>query len=481
MNLPKPSVAAVVLGIQEYTKMNSYFLPEQSIFRAYDIRGVVGKTLTPEVLFAIGLGIGSEAQDRGQKKIIVGYDGRLSGPSFAKAMADGLMASGCDVIMLGQVTSPMLYYATCVLETQSGVMITGSHNPPEYNGIKTVIAGKTIYGDELQEIYQRLVNKKLRQGQGSSKEVDILDNYIERIVSDIKLPRKMKVVIDCGNGVGGKVAPTLFKKIGCEVIPLFCEVDGTFPNHHPDPSVIENLRDIIAAVKANKADVGLAFDGDADRIGLVTNLGEVIMPDRTLIFLARDVLKRHPGAVIPFDVKCTRHLAEEITKHGGKPEMIQTGHAILKAKVKEVNAPVAGELSGHIFYSERWYGFDDGIYDAARIVELLSQDSRTCSEIFATIPDSINTPELKMDMADDKKFKFMEDFAVKAEFGDAKVITTDGLRIEFKDGFGLMRPSNTTPIIIFRFEGDTQEALVHIQKIFREQLLKFSKDLVLPF
>jgi phosphomannomutase / phosphoglucomutase len=461
--------------------MINYTIPEQSIFRAYDIRGVVDKTLTPEVLYAIGLGIGSEAQDRGQHKVVVGYDGRLSGPSFAKAMADGLMASGCDVIMIGQVTSPMLYYATCVLDTKSGVMITGSHNPPDYNGIKTVIAGNTIYGDDLQKIYQRIADKKIRQGKGAITEVDILAQYIERIVSGISLKRKLKVVIDCGNGVGGKVAPTLFEKLGCEVIPLFCEVDGTFPNHHPDPSVIENLKDIIAKIKTEKADVGLAFDGDADRVGLVTNLGEVIMPDRTLIFLARDALKRHPGAIIPFDVKCSRHVAEEITKHGGKPEMIQTGHAILKAKVKAVNAPVAGELSGHIFYTERWYGFDDGIYDAARILELLSQDSRTCSEIFATVPDSINTPELKMEMADDKKFKFMEDFMAQAKFPDGKIITIDGLRVDFKDGFGLMRPSNTTPIIIFRFEGDTKEALVRIQNTFREKLLAFDKNLVLPF
>ena len=453
----------------------------QSIFRTYDIRGIVGKDFTPEIVYTIGLSIGSEAQDRGQHKIIVARDGRLSGPELLEALAYGIKETGCEVINIGEVPTPTLYYATNVLDTRSGVMLTGSHNPPEYNGIKIVIDGITFCEDDIQNLYRRITANNFHKGKGSEQQIDILDQYIERIVSDIKLASPLKIVIDCGNGVGGKVAPTLFKKLGCEVIELFCEVDGTFPNHHPDPLIPENLQDIIAAVKTHQADVGLAFDGDADRLGVVTNQGEIIWPDRQLILFIRDILPRHPGARIPFDVKCTQHLATEIARLGGIPEMSRTGHALLKAKVKELNAPIGGELSGHIFIRERWYGFDDALYCGARLLEILAQDPRVSSEIFADIPDSINTPELKIAMSDEEKYKFMEKFVKEARFPEAKITTIDGIRVDFPDGFGLVRPSNTTPYIILRFEGHSEEALERIKKIFKDQLLTLDKNLELPF
>jgi phosphomannomutase/phosphoglucomutase len=453
----------------------------QSIFRTYDIRGIVGKTLTPDIVYTIGLSIGSEAQDRGQNKIIIGRDGRLSGPELLAALADGIKETGCDVINIGEVPTPTLYYATNVLDTKSGVMLTGSHNPPDYNGIKIVIDGITFCEDDIQNLYHRIKANNFHSGRGSEQRFDIIEQYIERIVSDVKLERVLKVVIDCGNGVGGKVAPTLFKKLGCDVIELFCEVDGTFPNHHPDPLIPENLQDVIAAVKTQQADIGLAFDGDADRLGVVNNQGEIIWADRQLILFVRDILPRHPGARIPFDVKCTQHLAKEIEKLHGIPEMSRTGHALLKAKVKELNAPIGGELSGHMFFRERWYGFDDGLYAGARLLEILAKDPRSSSEIFADIPDSINTPELKMGMPEEEKYKFMEKFIREAKFPEAQITTIDGIRVDFPDGFGLVRPSNTTPYIILRFEGHTKEALERIKEIFREQLLALDKHLELPF
>lgn len=452
-----------------------------SIFRTYDIRGIVDQSLTPDIVYTIGLAIGSEAIDQQQNKVIIGRDGRLSGPEFLKALAAGLKQSGCEVINIGEVTSPILYYATNVLDTKSGVMITGSHNPPDYNGIKIMLNGVTLCEDTIQNLYRRIVANDFHSGSGQEQQVAIIDQYIERIVSDIHLTRPLKVVIDCGNGVGGLVAPKLFKELGCEVIELFCEVDGTFPNHHPDPLIVDNLQDMIKEVKQQQADLGLAFDGDADRVGMVTNKGEIIWPDRQMILFIRDILPRHPGAHIPFDVKCTQHLAKEIEKSGGIPEMTRTGHALLKAKVKELNAPIGGELSGHIFFAERWYGFDDGIYAAARLLEILAKDSRTSNEIFADIPNSANTPELKLAMADDKKFQFMEKFIATAKFPEAKITTIDGIRIDFADGFGLVRPSNTTPAIILRFEGETEKALERIKNIFREQLLKTDENLKLPF
>lgn len=452
-----------------------------AIFRTYDIRGLVGKELTIDSVYTIGLAIGSEAIDRGQKKIAIGRDGRLSGPDFLKALAAGIMKSGCDVINIDEVTTPILYYAANVLDTQSGVMITGSHNPPEYNGIKIVIGGVTLYEKAIQDLYRRIIADNFHYGEGKEQKEDLLDQYIKRVTDGIKLVKPLKIVIDCGNGVGGKVAPRLFKALGCEVTELFCEVDGHFPNHHPDPSIMENLKDLIIAVKAHNADIGLAFDGDADRIGVVTSKGDVVLPDRQMILFARDILKRYPGAAIPFDVKCSRHLTNEITKSGGKPVMIRTGHSLIKAKINELKSPIGGELSGHIFFKERWYGFDDGIYVAARLLEIVAQDGRSSADIFAEVPNSINTPELKLNIAEDLKFKLIENFITKANFEDANVTTIDGIRVDFKDGFGLMRASNTSPAITFRFEGDTKEALERIEKIFKDQILMLDKSLKLPF
>ena len=477
-------VVKVDSDIQETTKMTKYNIYNNvlaSIFRTYDIRGIVDKSLTQDIIYTIGLAIGSEARDRGENKVIIGRDGRLSGPKFLKALASGLKQSGCDVINIGEVISPILYYATAVLDTKSGVMITGSHNPPDYNGIKIIIGGVTLCEGAIQDLYRRIVTNNFHFGSGKEKRINIIGQYVKRIVSDVKLARPLKVVIDCGNGVGGKVAPKVFKKLGCKVIELFCKVDGTFPNHHPDPQVEENLRNIIATVKSRHADIGLAFDGDADRLGIVTNKGENIWPDRQMILLIRDILQRHPGARIPFDVKCTQHLAREIKKSGGKPEMVRTGHALLKAKMKELNAPIGGELSGHIFFKERWYGFDDGVYSAARLLEILSKDPRSSSEVFAEIPNSVNTPELKLAMPDDEKYEFMKRFIVRAKFPEANITTIDGIRVDFNDGFGLVRASNTTPCIIFRFEGETQKALQRIKRIFKQQLLEMDKNLVLPF
>lgn len=452
-----------------------------SIFRTYDIRGIVGHELTDDTVYSIGLAIGSEARDRGQKKIAIGRDGRLSGLEFSKALAAGIMKSGCDVINIGQVTTPLVYYAANVLDTRSGVMITGSHNPPEYNGIKIVIAGTTLFEEAIQNLRKRIIADNFNYGEGKEEHVDLIDHYIKRVVDDVKLAKPLKVVVDCGNGVGSVVAPKLFKGLGCEVIELFCEVNGNFPNHHPDPSVMANMQDLIAAVKTQKADIGFAFDGDADRIGVVTSNGEVVLPDRQLILFIRDILQRYPGASIPFDVKCSRHLANEIAKHGGKPAMIRTGHSILKAKINELQSPIGGELSGHIFFKERWYGFDDGIYAAARMLEIVSKDGRSSADIFAEIPNSINTPELKLSIADDRKFKFMAEFIAAARFSDAKVVTIDGIRVDFADGFGLMRCSNTSPAITFRFEGDTNEALARIEKAFKDQILALDQSLNLPF
>ncbi len=453
----------------------------KSIFRAYDIRGIVGETFIPNNIYTIGLAIGSEAQKRGEQTIIIGRDGRLSGPELLKSLSAGIRASGCNVINLGEVTTPILYYATNVLSSTSGVMLTGSHNPPNYNGIKIVLQGNALYEQGIYNLHDRIVNKDFSYGEGKEELKPIIDDYITRVVSDIKLAKKLKVVVDCGNGVGGRVAPKLFKALGCEIIELFCEVDGNFPNHHPDPSDDKNLQDLVKAVKANKADVGLAFDGDADRVGVVTNEGKIIASDRLLMFFAIDMLSRHPGAVIPFDVKSTRHLADQITKHGGVPLMMQTGHSYIKAKMKEINALLAGEFSGHTFFKERWYGFDDGIYTGARFLELLAKDSRTSDQIFTALPDCMHTPELKLPMSDEMKFAFMDKLQKQIQFADAKVTTIDGVRADFKDGFGLIRSSNTTPYLIMRFEGDTAEALARIQKVFKEKLLAIEPGLQIPY
>lgn len=455
-------------------------LPKQ-IFKAYDIRGVVGDTLTDEIVRDIGQAIGSEARDREVDTVVVGRDGRMSGPVLLDALASGLMASGCNVIDIGQAPTPVVYFAAFELDTHSAVALTGSHNPPAYNGLKMVIAGETLSGDRIQGLRERIEQSDLVDGQGTRLERSLTQTYIDRICTDVKPARSLKVVIDCGNGVAGAVAPELYRRLGCDVVDLYCDVDGSFPNHHPDPSQEANLQDLIRAVAKHEADVGLAFDGDGDRLGVVSPRGQVIWPDRQMILFARDILEREKGAQIIFDVKCSRTLAQAIREAGGRPVMWRTGHSFIKAKLKESGAALAGEMSGHIFFKERWYGFDDGLYAGARLIELLSRDDRSTQEIFDALPDSCNTPELRIEMEEGEHFKFMAELEKTANFSEGKVSTIDGVRVDFDDGFGLVRPSNTTPILVLRFEAETPEALERIQKRFREWILGTRPDVQVPF
>ena len=453
----------------------------KEIFKAYDIRGIVGKTFTAEIVEAIGHAIGSEAVARKQHSIVIGRDGRLSGPEMAQALARGIQKSGINVIDVGMVATPMTYFAAYELKTHSAVMVTGSHNPPDYNGLKMVLGGETLAGEMIQALRERLETNDLAHGAGSFQQQDIANAYIERIVSDVKLTRPMKIAIDAGNGVAGAYAPTLFKKLGCEVTELFCEVDGNFPNHHPDPSQPKNLQDLIAALKSGDAEIGLAFDGDGDRLGIVTKDGQIIFPDRQLMLFAADVLSRNPGAEIIFDVKSTRKLFGWIKERGGKATLWKTGHSFIKAKMKETGALLAGEMSGHIFFKERWFGFDDGLYAGARMLEYLSKQS----DINATLhglPDTVNTPELNITMPEGEHYTLMDKLQKIAKFtGADEVITLDGLRVEYPDGFGLARPSNTTPVIVLRFEADNVEALKRIQEDFRRVFLEAAPELTLPF
>ncbi|HBC72111.1 MAG TPA: phosphomannomutase/phosphoglucomutase [Coxiellaceae bacterium] len=452
----------------------------EEIFRAYDIRGIVPETFNKDNIYTIGVAIGSEALSRGQNTVAVGRDGRISGPELLQALIAGILATGCNIVNIDEVTTPILYYAAAIMESHSGVMLSGSHNPPNYNGIKIVIGGETLYGEAIQKLHNRIVKKDFKFGSGKASQIEIIDDYLQRVTGDVKLARPLKVIIDCGNGVGGLVAPKLFRMLGCEVTELYCEVDGNFPHHQPDPSVPKNLEELVELVKAKKADVGLAFDGDADRVGVVTEKGEIIAADRLLMLFAIDFLTRHPGMTITFDVKCTKHLAEQITKHGGVPLMYKTGHSLIKSKMQELGALLAGELSGHMFIKERWFGFDDGIYVAARFLEMLTKDKKSCSEVFAQLPDSINTPELKVQIAESQKFAFIEKLIKEAKFPGGKIITIDGLRVDYDNGFGLIRASNTTPYLTMRFEGDTKADLEKIQNIFKEQLLKLDPKLQLP-
>jgi len=451
------------------------------IFKAYDIRGIVGKTLTPEITETIGRALGSQARELGQLRICIGRDGRLSGPSLAQALGRGVQAAGVDVIDIGQVTTPMLYFATHHLQTGSGVMVTGSHNPPDYNGLKMVIAGETLSGETIQGLRQRIESGKLASGSGAYSRTEVSGAYLERIAADIRLKRKMRIAVDCGNGVPGAFAPDLFRRLGCDVQELFCEVDGTFPNHHPDPSQPENLKDLIAALKNGDAEIGLAFDGDGDRLGVVTRQGKVIFPDRQLMLFAADVLERNPGAEILFDVKCTRNLAPWIRDHGGKPTMWKTGHSLIKAKMKETGALLAGEMSGHVFFKERWYGFDDGAYAGARLLEILSS-AADINAAFDSLPDSINTPELQIKLDEGENYSLIGRMQREAKFPTAReIIKIDGLRVEYADGFGLARSSNTTPVVVLRFEADNAAALKRIQEDFRRVLQQAAPAAKLPF
>jgi phosphomannomutase/phosphoglucomutase len=453
----------------------------KEIFKAYDIRGIVGSTLTPEIVEAIGHAIGSEAMARSQKEICIGRDGRLSGEELAGALSRGIRKSGIGVVDLGMVATPMTYFAAYQLHTDSAVMVTGSHNPPDYNGLKMVLGGETLSGETIQKLRARLENNDLTHGEGSYRQYDIAPEYLARIVGDVKLARPMKIIVDCGNGVPGAFAPQLYRDMGCTVEELFCEVDGNFPNHHPDPSQPDNLVDLIAKLKTSDAEIGLAFDGDGDRLGVVTKDGSIIYPDRQLMLFADDVLSRNPGAEIIFDVKSTRNLFTWIRARGGRPLLWKTGHSFIKAKMRETGALLAGEMSGHVFFKERWYGFDDGMYAGARLLEYLSKQP----DINATLhglPDTINTPELNIKMAEGEHFALMDRLQKTAHFPDAKeIITLDGLRVEYADGFGLARPSNTTPVIVLRFEADNIEALKRIQNDFRRVIGQAAPTLTLPF
>ena len=455
-------------------------IPE-SIFRAYDIRGIVDETLTEDVVEKIGQAVGSESQLRGAKTIVVGRDGRLSGPSLQSALMRGLQHSGMEVIDIGQAPTPMIYFGAVHLRASSCVAVTGSHNPPDYNGLKIVAAGETLSADAIQNIRHRIVDGDLLTGSGSLHQMDIQSDYIQRVISDIKIGRPLKLVVDCGNGVAGGVAPKLLRELGCEVTELYCEVDGTFPNHHPDPSKPENVAELREQVLQSGADLGLAFDGDGDRLGVIDSAGNLIFPDRQMMLYAQDILARNPGGEVIYDVKCTRNLPEIISQAGGVPTMWKTGHSFIKKKLKESGALLAGEMSGHIFFKERWYGFDDALYTAARLLEIVSATERSTEDIFGDLPDTVNTPELNIQFAEGEHYAFMEQLKQQATFDGAEVNSIDGVRADYPNGWGLVRPSNTTPVLVLRFEADSEDDIRQVQDAFRKELLKVQSDLELPF
>ena len=453
----------------------------EDIFRAYDIRGVVETALTPDAVQQIGQAFATEALSQNQKTVVIARDGRLSSPELAQRLSEGLRAGGCDVIDIGMVPTPVLYYATHKLKTGTGIMVTGSHNPPQYNGLKMLIAGNTLYGDGIKALYQMIIEGRVNNGEGSYTEKNIVPEYLDTIVNDIKLDKPLNIAVDCGNGVAGVLATELFTRLGCNVTELFCEVDGNFPNHHPDPSKPENLIDLQNTIKQNALDIGLAFDGDGDRVGILDDKQNILWADRQMMLYSADVLKRKPGALIIFDIKSTTNLASYIKNLGGKPMMWKTGHSFIKAKMKETGAELAGEMSGHIFFKERWFGFDDGLYSAARMLEIISQHDESTSTIFEALPDSFNTPELQINFDEGEHYKFMNKFIDEAKFEGADIITLDGIRVNYADGWGLVRPSNTTPCLVLRFEANNENTLAEIQNAFREQILSVDNTLKLPF
>jgi phosphomannomutase/phosphoglucomutase len=451
------------------------------IFRTYDIRGVVGSTLTPDIVHQIGRALGSLGRERNAPTFAVCRDGRLSGPELAGALMDGILSAGANAIDVGMAPTPIAYFAAYHLNCGSCVAVSGSHNPPEYNGLKMVVAGSTLYGDEIQELRARIERGDLKSGAGKRSEANVLDAYVERIASDVKLARPMKVAVDCGNGVAGMLAPRLYRRLGCEVTELYCEVDGRFPNHHPDPAQPKNLAELIQTVNTGDAELGLAFDGDGDRLGVVTKDGEIIFADRQLMLLAKDVLSRNPGAQIIYDVKSTRLLAPWIERHGGRPLIWKTGHSLIKAKLKETGALLAGEMSGHTFFKERWYGFDDALYGGARLLEVLSRE-RNASAVLKSLPNAPSTPELHWALAEGEPHRLVEKLQASKPFpGAERVLTIDGVRVEYADGFGLARASNTTPVIVLRFEADNDAALERIKKQFRAALQPLKPDAPLPY
>lgn len=463
---------------------SAYTLPQslaESIFRAYDIRGLADQELTDDAVYGIGMAIGSEALDQGQQTIVVCADGRHSSPRIKEAMIKGLQASGRDVVDIGTLPTPLMYFATHQLGSQSGVMITGSHNPADYNGIKIVIGGRALSGNAITALRQRVLSNDLASGKGEYRIEDIEQAYIDYIINDVAIAQPLKLVIDAGNGVAGAIAPRLFEELGCEVIPLYCDVDGDFPNHHPDPSVEANLADLKAVVKEHEADLGIAFDGDGDRLGVVTASGQSVAADRLLMLLAQDVVSRNPGADVLFDVKCTRNLNTLISNYGGRPIMWKTGHSFMKDKMAETGALLGGEFSGHIFFKERWFGFDDGMYAAARLIEILSTTDPDLDIHLEAFPDSISSPELKVESDDQTKFSIIEQLVDNSDFGDGKLSTLDGLRVDYPDGWGLVRASNTTPMLILRFEADTEDGMARIQQTFKQQIGNIDDSLVFDF
>ena len=443
---------------------------DEKIFRAYDIRGITTTNLTEDVVYWIGRAFAAQALSEDQSRVVVARDGRHSGEPLQASLTKGLTEGGMDVISIGAVPTPTLYYATHALDTGTGIMITGSHNPPEYNGLKLMIGGVTLAEDTIKALYTRIEQNDLSEGAGDFEEIELDDSYIDKVLEDVAVAQPHKVVVDCGNGIAGKIAPRLLRELGCEVIELYCEVDGDFPNHHPDPAVPENLEDLRTVVQAENADIGLAFDGDGDRLGVVTNSGEIIWPDKLLMLFAQDIVSRNPGADIIYDVKCSRHLNTLISELGGRPIMWKTGHSHMKAKLKETGALLAGEFSGHICFGERWYGFDDALYSAVRLLEILGSESRNVDEIFAQFPATFSTPEIKITTTESEKFDVMKRLEIDADFGDGTITSIDGIRVDYADGWGLIRPSNTSPVLSLRFEADSAEALERIQDKFQAQL-----------
>lgn len=474
-------LASPFLSLEAGVEVNNPVRISPTIFRAYDIRGIVDDSLSEDAVTRIGQALGSEALDCAQNTVMIARDGRLSSPRLSQALARGLQSAGCDVIDLGMVPTPVLYFATHFLDSRSGVMVTGSHNPSNYNGLKMVINGETLSEQAIQKLRQRIEASDFRGGAGAVESRDLIPDYVGAIIDDVQIGSPQKIVVDCGNGVTGKLAPVLFRTLGCEVIELYCEVDGSFPNHHPDPGKPENMRDLIARVSAENANLGLAFDGDGDRLGVVDSSGKIIWPDRQMMLFAADVLLREPGADIIFDVKCSRNLSREILRKGGRPLMWKTGHSLIKKKLKETGAALAGEMSGHIFFKERWFGFDDALYAAARLLEIISQDTRPSSEVFEELPDSLNTPELNVTLEEGENFQFIKDLKDSNQFADAKITDIDGLRADYPEGWGLVRASNTTPSLVIRFEAENPEALEAIQEKFRVAMRRVKPDIRLPF
>jgi len=452
---------------------------DAGVFRAYDIRGIVDESLTEPLVYHLGRAFAASARAQGIAEVVVGADGRLSGPRLKAMLTEGLLEGGCDVVDIGYIPTPVLYFAAHQRPHQTGIMITGSHNPADYNGFKMMLAGHTLSGDEIQGLRQRIEQRDYSEGQGTRSEDDVTQAYLQRICGDVHVKRRLKVVVDCGNGIPGALAPELLERLGVEIIPLFCDVDGTFPNHHPDPGKLENLQDVIAKIAETGADLGLAFDGDGDRVGVVTEQGKVVYPDRVLMLFAEDVLSRNPGAEILFDVKCSRLLPQVIEQAGGKATMWKTGHSLIKRQMKVSGAQLAGEMSGHIFFKERWFGFDDGLYSAARLLEILAQREQSADAIFSAYPEDISTPEINIQVREDNKFALVQALQ-QLDFPGGQVCHIDGVRVDYPDGWGLVRASNTTPVLVLRFEAASPEALARIRHEFQTRLHSVDPTLDIP-